>query len=133
MLEVVMPCLREFGFVLSSDVCDAVQLGIAESILVRHSDRREPELRELAIAFHMDMDWLASIAREEEKSVGAAFRTVGLVATGLLPAFSRDATRKSSAPRRTLRLDSPAATLLDLVAESLQRVLVDRSALAPRE
>src|SRR5881394_1752572 len=69
-----MPCFRELGLVLSSDFCDALQFRLAKAIVVRHSDRCEPELRELAIALHMNVDWLASIAREEEKSVGAAFQ-----------------------------------------------------------
>jgi len=60
-----MPCLQEFGLVLSSDVRDAVQFRFAESIVVRHSDRREPELRELAIAFHMT--WTGSPRSLEKK------------------------------------------------------------------
>ena len=40
----------------SSDVSDAVQFRIVESIVVRQSDRRELQLRKLAIPFHMNVD-----------------------------------------------------------------------------
>ena len=52
-----MPCFRVLGLVRSSDVCDALQFRLAEAIVVRHSHRCEPELRELPAAVHMNVNW----------------------------------------------------------------------------
>src|SRR6266542_76097 len=60
--EVVMPRLREFSLVFSNNPGDAVQFGLAESIVVRHSDGREPEFSEPEIPLHMNVDRLVAVA-----------------------------------------------------------------------
>ena len=58
----------------SNNGYDAVQFRLAESIVVRHPHGRKPELRELAVLLHMNVDGLVSIAREEEKPVRATLQ-----------------------------------------------------------
>ena len=71
-LEVVMPRLCELSFVFSNNASDAVEFRPAESIVVRHSNGREPELRELDVPLDVNVDRLVSVAREEEKPVRPA-------------------------------------------------------------
>src|SRR5262245_10751560 len=71
-LEVVMPCLREFGFVLSNNPADSIQFRFAESIVVRHSHWPKPELGQLTVSLYMDVNGLVSVAGEEEKPVWPA-------------------------------------------------------------
>src|SRR5207237_2465822 len=77
-LEVVIPCLRKYSFVLPNDIGDAVQLRLAESIVVRHPHWCKLELREFAVAPDVNVEWLVSVAGEEEKPVWPLCRTVGL-------------------------------------------------------
>src|SRR5205085_259110 len=73
-LEVVIPCLRKYSFVLPNDIGDAVQLRLAESIVVRHPHWCKLELREFAVASDVNVEWLVSVAGEEEKPVRAALQ-----------------------------------------------------------
>ena len=73
-LEVVMPGLRECGFVFSDDPRDAAQFRPAESIVVRHSHGREPELRDLAVPLDVNVRRLVSVAGEEEKPIRATLQ-----------------------------------------------------------
>jgi hypothetical protein len=58
--------------VFPNDLGDASQLRLAESIVVRHSHRSKPELRELAVPPHVNVEWFVSVAGEEEKPERAA-------------------------------------------------------------
>ena len=57
-----------------NDPDDAIQLRLPESIVVRQTHRCKPELRELAVALHVDVDRLVSVAGKEEKPVRAALQ-----------------------------------------------------------
>jgi hypothetical protein len=68
-LEVVMPCFDQLSFVFTHDGRDAIRFGLGESVVVLHSNRRQPELRKFAVSLYVNMGWLASVAREEEKPI----------------------------------------------------------------
>ena len=53
---------------------DTVQLRLLESIVVRQSDRFEPELREFVVPPHVDVNRFISVAGEKEKPVRAALQ-----------------------------------------------------------
>ena len=45
---------------------DAIQFGLGESVVVRHSIRRQPELREFAVPLYVNMGRLASVAEKKK-------------------------------------------------------------------
>ena len=56
----------------SNDTRDPVQFRLAESIVVRHSHGREPELRDFAVPLDVNVRRLVPVAGEEEKPIRAA-------------------------------------------------------------
>ena len=71
-MEVLMPCLRELGLVFLNDGRYTVQFRLAESVIVRHSNGRQPELGEFTVPFDVNMRRLVLVAGEKEKSIRAA-------------------------------------------------------------
>lgn len=87
-LEVLMPCLQQLGVVFLHQRRNPVQLvrGKSQGVLQPHG--LQPELGGLAVARHMDVRWLAPVARKEEEPIWATLedrRTHG----SILPAFRR--------------------------------------------
>ena len=68
-LEVVMPRLHQMRLVCPNDVFDLGQLIRRKTVVVFQPNRRQPELRSLPIAGHMNVDGLAAIARKKEESI----------------------------------------------------------------
>jgi len=72
--EVVIPCLHEESFVLLDETSDPLQFRFAEAVGVCHSNRRQPNLRELPITLHMDVNGFPAVARKEEEAVRPALQ-----------------------------------------------------------
>jgi hypothetical protein len=71
-IEVVIPCLEELSLVFTHDGCDAIQFGRGESVVVLRSNRRQPELRKLAVSLYVNMGRLVSVTGEEEEPIRAS-------------------------------------------------------------
>ena len=69
-LEVLMPCLQEFGLVLLHETLDPIHFVRSEPIVVRPPDWRQPELGCLVLTSDMNVRWVVPIAREEETDTG---------------------------------------------------------------
>ena len=73
-LEVLMPCLYEFCLVLLRQRGDRVQFCWRESVVVFQSKWTQPELGCLPVAFDVNVNGFASIAREEKEPVRTALQ-----------------------------------------------------------
>ena len=58
----------------TDDGRDAIQFGRGESVVVLHSNGRQPELCKLAVSLYVNMGRLVSVAGEEEKPIRATLK-----------------------------------------------------------
>jgi hypothetical protein len=65
-LEVVMPCLQQFAFIIHHNPLDPSQFRGAKPNISLQPNGIQPELRHAALSFDMDVRWFASVARIEE-------------------------------------------------------------------
>jgi hypothetical protein len=73
-LEVLMPRLRECSLVFLNKSRDTVQFCLAEPVIVRHPNGRQPQFGELPVPLHVNVRRLVSVAGEEEKPIRAALQ-----------------------------------------------------------
>ena len=71
-IEVLMPRLQESGLALPSDDRDSIQLVRAEPVIVRLSNRSQPELGELLVPLHVNVGRLLAVAGKEEEPIRTA-------------------------------------------------------------
>ena len=85
-LEVLIPCLYEFCFVLLRECRDRVQFCWRKSVVVFQSNWTQPELGCLPVAFDVNVNRFATIAGEEKEPVRTALqncRTHNMILPGL--------------------------------------------------
>ena len=73
-LEILMPRFRECSLAFLNESRDVVQFGLAEPVVVRHSNGRQPELGELAVPLYVNVGRFVPVAGEEEKPIRAALQ-----------------------------------------------------------
>src|SRR5205823_4192217 len=108
---------------LLNNACDSVQFDLIESIVVRHPYGCKPELRELAVPFHMNVDGVASVAGEEEKPVRPTLQDPWTHQTGFCQFWERAA---NSGSWIRLMTHASAAALHDRAERSPLRALVSQ-------
>ena len=73
-VEVFMPRFQESAFVVVSNCRNAIQLVRVEAIIVRFSNRVQPELGQFVVPLHVNMRWIAG---KEEETIWTAPQNCG--------------------------------------------------------